>query len=427
MNLSVVLLIAKKEVRDLLRDRRTVMLIIVMPAVLYPIFGLASFAIASSLLGQKTVVGIVGSEYLPATPRLYADGRFTVKPKSDEDFDRELKSKAAPAVVVASPGEPETGLKSKELDVAIVIPAGFADAIATLASPPPTITVLGREGDEKSKLAAKRVLTILRVWQDELLDARIAAKGLPQHFDVVFEVDDPISRKTTDKWAADELRLQFVRVFPFILILWLAAGAVQPAVDITAGERERGTMETLLISPASRTEIVLGKWVAVTIFGFGSVVWNVLWLAGGAVFLHVILGSPVVDYPGLFGCVILGLPLAMLFAAVALTLGVFAKSTKEGQFYQLPLMLGTMPLAFASMIPGQELTSLNSIIPVTGAMLFQQKLLAVTGDPVPWGMAPAIFGMLAIEIALALIIAVRQFSRESVLFREAASGLFGKK
>jgi hypothetical protein len=60
-------------------------------------------------------------------------------------------------------------------------------------------------------------------------------------------------------------------------------------------------------------------------------------------------------------------------------------------------------------------------------MLFQQKLLAVTGDPVPWGMAPAIFGMLAIEIALALIIAVRQFSRESVLFREAASGLFGKK
>lgn len=427
MNLSVVRLIAKKEVRDLLRDRRTVMLIIVMPAVLYPIFGIASYAIANSILGQKTVVGIVGSEYLPTTPRLYADGQFVVKPKSDEEFDRELKSKTTPADVVAYAGEPEAGLKSKELDVVIVIPPDFARSVTTPANPPPTISVLSREGDEKSKLAAKRVLTILRVWHDDLMDLRIAAKGLPPHFDVVFEVDDPLSRKSTDKRAADELRMQFVRVFPFILILWLAAGAIQPAVDITAGERERGTMETLLISPASRTEIVLGKWVAVTMFGFGSVVWNVLWLAGGAVALHAILGSPVVDYPGLVGCVALGLPLAMLFAAVALTLGVFAKSTKEGQFYQLPLMLGTMPLAFASMIPGQELTSFKSMIPVTGAMLFQQKLLAVTGDPVPWGMAPGILGMLAIVIVLALVIAVRQFSRESVLFREAAGGLFGKK
>ena len=105
-------------------------------------------------------------------------------------------------------------------------------------------------------------------------------------------------------------------------------------------------METLLISPAERTEIVAGKFLATTAFAFASVVWNVLWLTGGALGLEAVLGFPILNLPGLIGCVILGLPLAMLFSAVCLALGVFARSTKEGQYYLMPLILFTMPLAF---------------------------------------------------------------------------------
>jgi sodium transport system permease protein len=202
---------------------------------------------------------------------------------------------------------------------------------------------------------------------------------------------------------------------------------VQPAVDMTAGERERGTMETLLISPASRSEIVGGKWLATTTFGFLSVCWNVTLMTVGAVIMEQVLGFPIVNMPGLIGCMLFGLPLAMLFSAVCLALGVFAKSTKEGQYYLVPLFLVVMPLAFASMMPGTELTVGRALIPITGAMLLQQKLLSVTHDPIPWGMVPVVLASMAFWIALALWAAIWQFHRESVLFRETGGrGVWGK-
>src|SRR5205085_10627805 len=132
------------------------------------------------------------------------------------------------------------------------------------------------------------------------------------------KVEDPQSDKPKDKKAADEIRDSFVKIFPFLLLMWLVAGAIQPAVDLTAGEEERGTMETLLISPAERVEIVAGKFLATTFFAYTPVLWNVVWLTGGAVAGGYALGYPVVYLPGLLGCLVVGVPLAMLFSAVSL-------------------------------------------------------------------------------------------------------------
>jgi sodium transport system permease protein len=200
--------------------------------------------------------------------------------------------------------------------------------------------------------------------------------------------------------------------------MWLVAGCIQPAVDLTAGEKERGTMETLLISPAERSEIVLGKFFAVTFFGFSSVIWNVVCLTVAALIAQGLIGQPIVNLPGMLGCVVLGVPIAMLFSAVSLALGVFARSTKEGQYYLIPLMLISLPLAFWSFIPTTELTPVTAVVPVTGGMLFQQKLLAVSGEPVPWEMFPLVLGAQLVYVGLALAAAWCQFRREAVLFRE---------
>src|SRR5204862_3922129 len=106
--------------------------------------------------------------------------------------------------------------------------------------------------------------------------ARFARHGLPQDFDVPVEVHDPLSDKPAEKKMFDELRDVLVKVIPFLLVMWMLTGAIYPAIDMTAGEKERGTMETLLISPAERTEIVIGKFLATTCFGFGTAMWNVL-------------------------------------------------------------------------------------------------------------------------------------------------------
>jgi sodium transport system permease protein len=422
MRPSFVRLVAAKEVRDLFRDRRTLMLVLILPAVLYPLFVGSGLLMIRSVQGQDMVVGISGSQNLPTGksaddrtfPSLLVDGTIVEETKPTEaGLDRK------PLVVAVLVEDPEAALASKRVDAVLVVPAGFVEAMDDPAKSKPKLAIQSRDGDEKSKLAGQRLMAAVRVWENRLRETRFVRAGFAKDFDKMFVLEDPQSNKPKEKKFTDEMRDKFVQVFPFVLIMWLVAGAVQPAVDMTAGERERGTMETLLISPASRGEIVGGKWIATTCFGFLSVCWNVTLMTVGAVVAELVFGYPIVYLPGLLACMVFGLPIAMLFSAVCLALGIFAKSTKEGQYYLIPLFLVVLPLGFASMMPGTELTVGRAMIPITGAMLLQQKLLSVSGDPVPWVMVPVVLGSLAVWIALALWAAVRQFHRESVLFRES--------
>lgn len=411
---TVIRLITAKEFRDLIRDRRTVMLILILPVVVYPLFLVTGVYFARTIMGQEATVAVVGADTLKDSglPPLLEDGSFANSlGANDED---EIQGR----VVVRTLEEGASDLlqKDRTLDAAVILPPTITADLA--AERRPTVTILSRDGDDTSKLAARRVTNIIRRWESQLREARFAKHGLPKDYDRVLNIEDPLSEKPQSKKAADELRDTFTRVFPFLLMMWLLAGAIQPAVDMTAGEKERGTMETLLISPVERTEIVLGKFFATTGFSFLSVVWNVIWLTGGVVILEQVLDHPIVNPIGLAGSVVLGLPLAMLFSAVCVALGVFAKSTKEGQYYLLPLILVVMPLAFWSMTPGMQLDGSNCWVPITGAMLFQRRLLTVGPDPVPWDFFAPVFGALAFWIVIALSLAVWQFHREGVLFRE---------
>lgn len=420
---QIVRLITNKEFRDLMRDRRTVMLIIILPTVLYPLFGATAFLFAQTMLDQRLVLGVVGADAITREaipPLLHGDTFAEQSPASPEVLS------SGRIEVRRLTGDPHAALHDREVDAVVVIPPDFSTQATD--QPKSRVTILNREGDDKSKLAAQRLTGIVRQWERRLREDRFVKQGLPKDFDRVFDLVDPLNSKPVEKKAADELRDTFTRVFPFLLMMWLVAGAIQPAVDMTAGEKERGTMETLLISPVDRSEIVLGKFWATTIFSFGSVVWNVIWLTAAALLAQGLLGYPIVHLMGLAGSVVIGLPLAMLFSAVCVALGVFAKSTKEGQYYLLPLILLVMPLAFWSMTPGVELDGSNCWVPITGAMLFQQRLLSLTQDSVPWEYVVPLLGSLGFWIVTALSLAIWQFHRESVLFREnrpASGGLLG--
>lgn len=419
MRTKVLKLIAAREFRDLLRDRRSVLLILIMPLILYPFFGLAGIVLAKTTAEQQTIVGLVGKEYLPETPELFQDDQF-----SDGLAGDDPEAGVGPVRIVILSDDPATALKDKRVDVVLTIPEGFMTLIAERKKP--QVKIEHRDGDDKSKLASRRLSAILRNWEIRLREKRFEEAKLPKDFDQVFELVDPITSKPKMKRAADEIRDSLSRVLPFILMMWLITGAIQPAVDLTAGEKERGTMETLLISPAERSEIVYGKFFAVTIYSFAAMIWNALWLAIACIVGELFIGYTIVNKSGLIGCIVLGLPMAMLFSAVCLALGVFARSTKEGQYYLMPLILLMMPLAFWSMMPGKELDMGSALIPVTGAMLLQQKLLSVSDESIPWLMFIPVLAALTFYVILALGLAVRQFKREEVLFREVGSAKGGK-
>ena len=429
---SIVRLIASRELRDLLRDRRTLLIILTLPIILYPIFGLVAFLFAITALDQKVIIGVAGMENLPESkthpeaflggailfecqrrlddPPLIVEGKFQPRYTQSET---ELGSIEIRKLDSAD----ESLLQSGTVDVLFIVPSDFRDKLSR--GEKPAVTIKGREGVETSKLAVKRLTVIVARWQREMTEVRFARLKLPYDFDEPFKVHNEQESKPVVAKAADELRDILVKFIPFLLVMWTMAGALHPAIDLTAGEKERGTMETLLISPAERGEIVAGKFVAVWVFSYGTALWNLLWMGGGAVALGLFLPFPVVSLAGLAWAVLFAAPLAALFSAVAIGLGVFARSTKEGQYYLMPLLLLTLPLSMWSMTPGLKLTLPLSLVPITGLSLLLHRLMSVAGEPVPTESVVGVVLSLLCCVLLSLWWASKQFLSEGVLFREA--------
>jgi sodium transport system permease protein len=208
-----------------------------------------------------------------------------------------------------------------------------------------------------------------------------------------------------------------------------------PAIDLTAGEKERGTMETLLCSPVARVDIVLGKFLMVltgslSAMGFmllsmGVTAWvagslliggGSMAKAGAAAVAGVPAGSviPLIDPFGLVGVLAMVFPVAVLFAALALTISLFAKSSKEAQSYLAPLMIVIIMPAVIGMLPGIDLNARLALVPLLNLSLVCKEMLSGVWH---WNYIAIIFGSSCVYAAVALWLAVKMFNREDVIFR----------
>ena len=279
----------------------------------------------------------------------------------------------------------------------------------------PSPEIVYTTANEKSQMAYLRLSEVLRRWSDQVRGSILKAGGMPPAAARPFDV------QTADVAEATPYRGAAVwsKVLPVLLLLWALTGAFYPAVDLCAGEKERGTMETLLSSPAERSEIVLGKLVTIMLFSMVTAVLNLVSIAmtGWMVFKDM----PEFSLPAPFTALWLAMalvPVSALFSAVCLALAAFARSTKEGQYYLMPVLLVTMPLAVLPMAPGVELNLGNSLIPVAGVVLLLRAML----EGNYWQalqFAPPVIAVTLGCCLLSIRWAVDQFNSETVLFRES--------
>src|SRR5207302_1313920 len=178
-------------------------------------------------------------------------------------------------------------------------------------------------------------------------------------------------------------------------------------------------METLLISPASRQEIVWGKFLTIWLFSAATALLNLTSMGMTASHFSGIMTRDVLRPAAILWCIMLALPLSAFFSALCLAVGAYARSSKEGQYYLMPLFLLTMPLIFLTLSPGVELNPFYSLVPVTGVALLMQRLMTVSLDKVPWLYFIPVLAPMALYSWMALRWAIEQFKREDVLFREA--------
>lgn len=418
MSFRVVRLIAGRELRDLFRDRRSIVLLFCLPIILYPGFGLVGYLFALSQLEHRSLIGVVSLDALPApggeAPPFHTQGKL-----SEKYCDLTTDPETLVLISVASTDEGLARLKSRDADRLDVLMVVHQDAARNYAAGQPfTIELKDREGDDLSKLSMRRLAKAIDRFHSALRVARFSSRQLPLDFDICINVREPKDEETPLQRGSDEIRDRLAKFLPFLLVMWALAGALHPAIDLCAGEKERGTMETLLISPAERVEIVAGKFAAVWGYATLTAWWNLVWMGGLCVLGSWYLGVDFVRPSSVLLCYVLAIPLTALFAALCLALGVYARSTKEGQYYLLPLFLGVMPLVLVSLMPGIELTWKTSLIPVSGVCLLMQKLLGpAASEAIPY--VPLVLGAMIVCVVLSAAWAVRQFHREDVLFRES--------
>lgn len=400
MNPRSIRVVFLKELRDLLRDRRTILSMVVMPVVVIPVLMLGlgglTFKMVKQAAEEAPTVMILGETNSPSVA---------------------AHIRALPRIEVVPAAANFTNLISnRELRAAVEIPPGYDAALE--AGEPATIRVYHYQGEIRSEFGAEMLREFLRDLRDLEVSNRLARHNLSP------EILRPFEIVRTNVAPPEKVSGTLLgAIIPYIIILMTLTGAMYPAMDLTAGEKERGTIETLLCSPAGRVEIVLGKFLMVLLAGVATTLLSLLSMGGSFLVAaragrHVaaeLMDFPLAIEPGsLLLVFLLMVPVAVLFAALLLALSLFARSYKEAQSYVSPLLIVVILPAVASVLPGVELDAVLALVPVLNVSLGSKEILM---GMLNWGHLGLIVVSSTVYAAGALAFAVWLFQRESVLFR----------
>jgi sodium transport system permease protein len=403
MSLNSVGIVYRKELREALRDRRTLISTILVPLLAFPLLSLGIGSLATVMIKKAQ----------EEVPRVMILGGM-----DSPSVVQQLQNLDKIEIVPAQPNWKDQVI-NKDIRAAVEIPPGFERDLAAQKSDTVKIYMYG--GELKSSFAAERVEKYLKEYSDSVVKDRLAAKNLPP------SVLSPFEIKQDNVAPPEKVSGAVVGGFVgYMVILLCLTGAMYPAIDLTAGEKERGTMETILSSPISRLHLVLGKFFLVLTAALSTAALSVLSMGisfstlghfvatsgsknADAAQLILHLGPKVV-----FSVFVMALPLAVMFSAALMTISLFAKSYKEAQSYIQPLMFVVMIPAVASVLPGIELTPKLALIPILNASLLCKELVTGTYH---WNFIAIIFFSTCVYAGVALFLAVKMFQREDVLFR----------
>ena len=405
MRFSRVLVVAKKELIDFVRDWRTVLAMILVPLMIFPAIFIALPLFlqgeAAELSVYELTVEVQGE--LPENLSAHFDGRNLVI----------IESELVVNGTLSEPGVDLERLNSDETDVKIHAILRLLQ-IDSNASESWNYAILSDSTNELSYEAKTRTLEAVLSWEEGVINATLAQNNLTHQ-----EAYDPIhwdgDQDAADVASGGELAAMGLAMFiPLVVAMWTATAAIQPSIDLTAGERERGTMEALLCTPTARSDLLFGKWLAVATVASVSVLGQM----AGLLFAINFLTSGGIDVPSIsIGGILLLLLIVVLFAvfvvAIELAVAVRAHSVREAGSILGPMVLLFIgPTLFAQFVNLQGIEPWWFILPVFNITLAMREALMGIYDPVH------IFMWLSTSLLYAIGAiwwASKQFNREDLV------------
>lgn len=399
--------VARKEILSTFRDTRAIVSNLAIPLLLMPVMMLGMPLLMGGLFEREattvTPIGVVGMDYLPTGFVTIIESQNVELVPVDDGFravqDEDIE-------VVFEVLEP--------LDVAL---AGAGSA---------TINLYSKAGNMKSELNASKVQQAVAIYQQQVVAARLANAGLDP------AVLQPLQIVSVDASTPAERSSGMLSwLIPFFIALWTLTGGQMTAVDATAGEKERGTLEVLLVAPVRRTEVVMGKFLATLTFGLSAAMMAIVgFLLGGVALTRIFLprmgeegaqmvsvmgGSLSINLTAVFVLIVSAILLSGLVSALLIGVAMFARSFKEAQSYIAPLsFLFVIP---AILLQFKDLIGLGNeayLIPLFNVLLLMDDVVRGSLDP---SRLALVWGSMVVIIVALLAFAHRNFQREEVIFR----------
>lgn len=396
--MKTIVTVFHKELIDTIRDRRTIMFMIVIPLLLFPVLFQIMFKVQraqeSKAKAQDLRVACVTDDNA---------GRFLDKLRERDDVVLRVD---VPADSVRA------YINRDSIDGAFVFTDDFDNTVAGYSAG--RVDFYYKSSDGQS-IVRNRMQKLIGEYEEELLKERFERLDLDQG------IVDGIDLRTYNVASAQERFGKEVGGFlPYLFIIFCFMGAMYPAIDLGAGEKERGTMETLLTAPVNRFHILLGKFGVIVLSGVLSAVVSMVGLYIGVKqtqqlppeILEVMI--KILGWGNILMLFSLLLPLTIFFAGILLSVSLSAKTFKEAQSLVSPLNVAIILPAAIAMIPGIEMNSTTALIPVLNVSLASKEIIAGT---MSMGHLALVYASL-ITLALASLYgSAWWFKRESTIFR----------
>ncbi|MDQ7824085.1 MAG: ABC transporter permease subunit/CPBP intramembrane protease [Candidatus Eremiobacteraeota bacterium] len=402
MNMRRVKTLYAKEIKEILRNWGLIILLIFFPLIVYPstLIFMAEFGVSQmkKLESQKTRVAVKGRELAPELIPLLEEKEGLILEFTDDAKVSAIPSKYKSILSICLRGDL---IDEKVKNIAMDL---YFDST-----------------DEESKLSRLRMEEVLLDYKKELIYRRLEAKNLSTDF------MEPIRLKfdnvaTKNKIAGAHLG----EVLPLILITFIMLGTIQVAVDLTAGEKERKTMQTLILSPLSRLEIITSKLLVVLTTTLFTTAVNFLSVGLTIYFVYNFTQKAkelTISFPAIMLSLVLAVPLVVLMSALFLMVGIMAKNQLEANIYVLPILfVGLLPAGLPS-IPGLKYDTWMSLIPIANTALMVKAIFLGTYTMLEFALT---FLSNSLYAVLVIIFMSRLFQKEDIAFGGLSDIIFQK-
>lgn len=401
MNFKIIKNLYKKEMLDVLRDKKTVIMMLVVPLVLYPllfIVGMQAMAGITTSMSEHTYkIAFDFEDKDGYFEKLFLDAGedgYSFEVVKADNFDSALKSEDIDAYICLTE---DNGKKHFEVYYMYAV--------------------------TNSSYAANMIADVLADYSEHLTELEIESYGLDAE-----AILHPVEVEYMDMSSEEESTGSLLgTIIPFMLIVSLLMGTMYPAIDTTAGERERGTLETVLTLPVTNRELIVSKFLTVATIGIVSAILNIIAMGGIGVYMYKMMlsteGSSInllQFVPAIIVCVLCIFAFAVFISAVTMCVCAFAKSYKEANNYITPLMLVVMFASFVGFIPNIELTRNLALVPVANICLLIRDLLVFKFN----------IGIITIVLisnvaygVIAVMLLGRIYNSEAILFGDGSAGV----